>query len=260
MTSRLTHEEKVYAIERLRENQTGIENKHFKIQQFKEVFEDPQTYLLTLITTAGLIPNAAISQFQSLIIKDIGFTPKQTQLLSIPSGVVNIVAIVSATLLAAKFSRRTLFMVIVLIPSLLGACLLAFLDNSHPAAKLAGNYLTHCNNAFLPLTYSLITANYAGHTKKVTMNAVILMAFCLGNILGPLTFRDEDAPQFIPAKVTIVITISITIVSIIALRFYYVYENRRREKRLEEGEVQNSADFLDMTDRENLSFRVSLPS
>ncbi|KAK2874938.1 hypothetical protein FQN49_001939 [Arthroderma sp. PD_2] len=258
MTSRLTHEEKVFAIERLRENQTGIENKHFKLKQFKEVFKDPQTYLLTLITTAGLVPNAAISQFQSLIIKDIGFTPKQTQLLSIPSGAVNFIAIVSACFLAAKYSRRTLFMGIILVPSLLGACLLAFLDNSHPAAKLAGNYLTHCNNAFLPLTYSLISANYAGHTKKVTMNAIILMAFCLGNILGPLTFRNGDAPEYIPAKVAIVITISITIAAIIALRLYYIFENKRREKRLAEGEVQNASGFLDMTDKENLSFRVSL--
>ncbi|OAL64557.1 allantoate permease [Trichophyton rubrum] len=255
MASRLTEAEKVYAIERLRENQTGVENKHFKIKQFKEVFEDPQTYLLTLITTAGLVPNAAISQFQSLIIKAIGFTPKQTQLLSIPSGVVNMVAIVAATLLAARFGKRTLFMVAVLIPSLLGACMLAFLDNTHPAAKLAGNYLTHCNNAFLPLTYSIITANYAGHTKKVTMNAIILMAFCLGNILGPLTFKDEDAPEYVPAKLSIVVTMSITIVSIFFLRFYYIYENKRRDRKLEEGQVQPAADFLDITDRENLSFR-----
>ncbi|EFE43466.1 hypothetical protein TRV_01753 [Trichophyton verrucosum HKI 0517] len=260
MTSRLTEAEKVYAIERLRENQTGVENKHFKIKQFKEVFEDPQTYLLTLITTAGLVPNAAISQFQSLIIKAIGYTPKQTQLLSIPSGVVNMIAIVAATLLAARFGKRTLFMVAVLIPSLLGACMLAFLDNTHPAAKLAGNYLTHCNNAFLPLTYSIITANYAGHTKKVTMNAIILMAFCLGNILGPLTFKDEDAPEYVPAKLTIVVTMSITIVSIFVLRFYYKYENKRRDRKFEEGQVQPAADFLDITDRENLSFRVSYAS
>ncbi|EGD88685.2 uncharacterized protein TERG_04931 [Trichophyton rubrum CBS 118892] len=195
MASRLTEAEKVYAIERLRENQTGVENKHFKIKQFKEVFEDPQT-----------------------------------------------------------FGKRTLFMVAVLIPSLLGACMLAFLDNTHPAAKLAGNYLTHCNNAFLPLTYSIITANYAGHTKKVTMNAIILMAFCLGNILGPLTFKDEDAPEYVPAKLSIVVTMSITIVSIFFLRFYYIYENKRRDRKLEEGQVQPAADFLDITDRENLTY------
>ncbi|EFR00101.1 allantoate permease [Nannizzia gypsea CBS 118893] len=93
MTARLTQAEKVFAIERLRENQTGIENKHFKFNQFKEVFQDPQTYLLTLITTAGLVPNAAISQFQSLIIKAIGDTPNKTQLLSIPIRIVNMIGL-----------------------------------------------------------------------------------------------------------------------------------------------------------------------
>ena len=63
MKSRLTHEEKVWAIERLRENQTGIENKHFKFAQVIECFADPQTWLLSLITIASNVPNGAVSSY-----------------------------------------------------------------------------------------------------------------------------------------------------------------------------------------------------
>ena len=31
-----------------------------------------------------------------------------------------------------------------------------------------GNYLTNCIGAGLPLLYSWVAANYAGHTKKVS--------------------------------------------------------------------------------------------
>lgn len=44
----------------------------------------------------------------------------------------------------------------------------------------------------LPIIYLLAGANVAGHTNKASLNAVLLMSFCLGNIFGPLTFRTED--------------------------------------------------------------------
>lgn len=69
MTSRLTRDEKVWAIERLRENQTGVENKHFKPAQAWECLKDPQTWMLSLITISSSVPNGAVSSFQATIIK-----------------------------------------------------------------------------------------------------------------------------------------------------------------------------------------------
>ncbi len=69
MSSRLTRDEKIWAIERLRENQTGIENKHFKLKQALECLKDPHTWLLSLITIAIDVPNGAISSYQATIIK-----------------------------------------------------------------------------------------------------------------------------------------------------------------------------------------------
>jgi MFS family permease len=67
--SRLTHEEKLFIIERVRENQTGIENKHFKWSQFKEVIFDVRTWLLSLIVILTNVPNGAVSSFSSIIIE-----------------------------------------------------------------------------------------------------------------------------------------------------------------------------------------------
>jgi hypothetical protein len=86
------------------------------------------------------------------------------------------------------------------------------------------------------------------------MNAILLMSFCLGNILGPLTFRTEDEPDYVPAKIAIVATLAVAIVFTFGLRGYYVWENSRREKA---GEGRAEVEFLDLTDRENRGFRVS---
>jgi hypothetical protein len=126
------------------------------------------------------------------------------------------------------------------------------------AAQLAGNYLIQVDGSALPLIYSLVSANVAGHTKKVSMNAIMLMSFCLGNILGPLTFRTKDAPNYTPAKIGIVATLAIAIVTSVLLRYHYIWENRRRNQQ-HEGEVrQENSGFLNMTDRNNRHFRVSL--
>ncbi|KAF2167091.1 hypothetical protein M409DRAFT_54297 [Zasmidium cellare ATCC 36951] len=108
---------------------------------------------------------------------------------------------------------------------------------------------------FLPCAYSFSAANQAGHTKKVTMNAILLMSFCLGNILGPLTFRDEDAPSYTPAKVTIVAVDSVAIVLTLVLLAWYVWQNRKREKQTAGIEQEPDVEFADLTDRENAWFR-----
>lgn len=116
MSSRLTRTEKIWAIERLRENQTGIENKKFKMKQAIECFKDPQTWLLALITVASNVPNGAVSSYQATIIKEFGYTSKETALLQIPSGAVSVVSILAATYMAGKFNQRGLNIILLLVP------------------------------------------------------------------------------------------------------------------------------------------------
>ncbi|KAK5679081.1 hypothetical protein LTS10_008738 [Elasticomyces elasticus] len=260
MKSRLTHEEKVWAIERLRENMTGIENKHMKLSQVLECLRDPQTWLLSLITISSNVPNGAVSSFQATLIKGFGYDSKHTALLQIPSGAVSIVAILSATYLAGRFNQRGIQLVLLLIPGMLGGALMAFLPAGNKAGKLIGNYLTNAIGSTLPLLYSWVAANYAGHTKKVTMNAILLMSFCLGNIIGPLSFTPASAPDYIPAKITIIVTCAFAACVTIVLQFYYIRENKRRDGLVEAGDLGHVKDveFSDRTDRENKEFRYRL--
>ena len=109
--------------------------------------------------------------------------------------------------------------------------------------------------------YSWGAANYAGHTKKVSINAIILIAYGPSNIIGPLTFTGFTAPQYIPAKVAIMVCLAVAIAAALTLRFVYVWENKRRDRAAAEvgdaGRVEDS-EFMDLTDRQNGSFRYAL--
>lgn len=154
MTAKLTREEKIWAIERVRENQTGIENKHFKLYQVLECFKDPQTWLLSLITISSSVPNGAVSSYQATIIKGFGYTSKETALLSIPSGAVACLSVISSGVAASKFNMRgPIIIILLLIGGILGGCLLAFSAHDSKGSLLAGNYLMNVSSLRVPFPF-----------------------------------------------------------------------------------------------------------
>jgi hypothetical protein len=80
----------------------------------------------------------------------------------------------------------------------------------------------------------------------------------LGNIIGPLTFRDKDKPAYIPAKVAMVVTTAFAAAATGVLMFYYKWENKRRDRLFAGAEHIENSEFMDLTDRENHEFRVSV--
>lgn len=93
------------------------------------------------------------------------------------------------------------------------------------------------------------------------------MSFCLGNILGPLTFRNADAPTYTPAKITIVAVEVAVLGAVAGLLAYYRWENARRDREAGvrggneegggrvEGRDGDEGAWADLTDRENRAFR-----
>lgn len=53
----LSKEDRILAIERVRENQQGIGNKHFKMYQVKEALTDPLTWAFVFYSLVADIPN-----------------------------------------------------------------------------------------------------------------------------------------------------------------------------------------------------------
>lgn len=71
------------AVERLRENQTGVENKHLKLYQVKEAFLDYKMYFFFLLGVVCNIPNGGISNFGTLIIQGFGYSTLVTTLMQV---------------------------------------------------------------------------------------------------------------------------------------------------------------------------------
>lgn len=189
----MSKRERRVAVERLRENQTGVENKHFKWYQVKDTFLDPKTYLFFLLGIVCNIPNGGISNFGTLIIKGFGFSTLVTTLMQIPYGCIIAISILLCVYLndytCARHGMQTrcYFILLFLAPNVAGAFGLRFVAQEHNVARLICYYLTGPYNAAFVLILSLTTANTAGHTKKVITNGVLFLGYCTGEMLGLLS-------------------------------------------------------------------------
>ncbi|KAN0107667.1 major facilitator superfamily [Russula decolorans] len=271
----LTEDERAKAIRRIKENQTGVENKHFKKEQMIEALTDPKTWLFALFSIFDNIPNSLTNQIQ-IIIVSFGFNPLQTTLLSSVSGVVEIVTIFTGVTIASRIPNSIAWVgILFFVPNLLGVFLVNFLPWHDKVGLLFAVWLTIVGTTGFVLALSWVTQTTAGHTKRVTTNAIMLSAYCIGNAAGPFMWKAEYKPRNHVPWIIIGVCFVSCMILLFSIRVLLERENKRRDTeprddsyddvyvtRIDEKgnrvEVRVSREFLDLTDRQNRDFRYVL--
>lgn len=221
----LKKEDRILAIERVRVNQQGIGNKHFKLYQLKEALLDPLSWAFFFYALVADIPNGGLTNFFSQLIVSFGYTPQQSLLYGAPGGAVEVVALIASGWVGSKLGQRLLVSMVGLSIALLGMILIVALPLAAKEGRLAGYYLTQASPTPFVALLSLISTNVAGYTKKTTVAAMYLIAYCAGNIIGPQTFRPQDAPRYVPAEITIIVCYALCLIDVLFIWWYCKRQN-----------------------------------
>lgn len=257
-------EEKALIIHRIRGNKTGILNRQIKWYQAREAFspwKDPQGLLFFLIIFCNELLNGSLGSFGSLIYKSFGFTSLQTTLLGIPTGAINFICIMTGGYVSTRFKNARIYTAMfALVPTFVGLVLQITLPRSDIGGLLAGTYLFPPYATCLFLVLGIPGVNGGGYTKRVTLSSFAFLGYAIGNIAGPFFVKTGETPPYHSIFVGDLTAISFQFLFLGILRYHYVRENKRRDKLLAEGQVQNlSADELaDKTDLEIPGFRYQL--
>jgi ACS family allantoate permease-like MFS transporter len=251
----LNEQERLQVVERIRDNKQGFGNRHFKKDQLIETITDIRTYLLFFYCIASNVPNGGTTNFGSLLLTGLGFTNERSLLMNMPGGAIEFIVLPVCGFIARRVGH---FMIVGIITAclfqVLPCCLLAW---GNDKAQLAGYMMNNASPVSFVCMLSSIGSNTAGHTKKVLTNAVYLIGYCVGNLIGPLTFMEKEAPRYTSAKLSMAIC-SIIMTAIQCVMLYVNWaENRRRDKKNEKLEMENS-EFADLTDKQNPEFRYLL--
>lgn len=200
--------------------------------------------------------------------------------MQIPYGVLIALSILLCVFLNDRLppNNRCIMILIFLLPNITGAFGLQFLPQTHQVPRLIMYYLTGPYNASFVLLLSVLSANTAGHTKKILTNATLFVGLCVGNISGPFFYKSSQAPKYQLGIWSMIVSHLAEAVLIIILRFLLKRENEKRDLQqgidvtsgVREGRGDEFADadgeerrrrdlddtaFADMTDRENQNFR-----
>ncbi|KAH8595533.1 allantoate permease [Bisporella sp. PMI_857] len=255
----LTEREKVALLVHVGKNRTGVEQRGFKGVQLRELLLDAQIWLIVCITILISCSGGVVTSYSATVIRQLGYTSKEAALLNMPSGLLAIFFTLVVGYGIRYLSHRWFWLIFCCIPGIIGGSLMSF-ASSKPA-RLIGVYLVSSIIPTLIILYQWVMANVAGHTKRVVAIALVAGSFSVGNIIGPQTFRKEDAPEYHKAKVVVLATQSAAAVVTSALFGYYKWANQAKERNMRAIEVNSGV--LDergdiwgnLTDKENPEFR-----
>lgn len=107
---------------------------------------------------------------------------------------------------------------------------------------------------------SVATANTAGHTKKITTNAMLLIGYCIGNFIGPFFFRTEQASSYALGVGMMLCCVGIQVICLLGICGLFWFSNRSRAEQHVESDNNWRQGYergmLDETDLENEYFKV----
>ncbi|KAH8925564.1 MFS general substrate transporter [Atractiella rhizophila] len=261
-------EDRVKMVERVRANDTGIQNKQFKWYQFKEGLMDPVVWAVTLISFTNALPTGGLGAFSNIILKQFGFTVLQTYLLAIAQGSVIMSFLFSAAYIAKRVNQKLLLAFIYTLPNVIGT--IVFLSVPPNPSTKVGLYisflLTQAFAAVAVLNLAVMSGNIAGRTKQVVATSLVFIFWAGGNAAGPQVFRTNDAPRYRKAFTAHIVVYAIQCATILFLRIYLMRRNvlKRRDQAKtltktsgedKDERIGHKMAFDDLTDRENPDFR-----
>lgn len=216
-------------------------------------------FLLHKLTyTQASISSGVVSTYSATLIAEFGYTPPIAALLNTPSGLVSIITSLAVGYGVRRTSNRWIWYVACCIPGMIGGGLMSFLPLSMKGGLLAGVYMVNVVVPTVLIVYQYAAANVAGHTKRALSTVLVAFAFGVGNIIGPQTFQARDAPQFIPAKITVLATQGCSALLAVVLYLFYRTSNARRDRKgtdADNGGESEMERWANLTDRQNKSFR-----
>ena len=226
----LSAEEKHLAEQRVVLAGTGKAKHIWKPSQALECGMDPKTFFFFAISLLTQIPNSGTQTFGNLVLQGFGYSSLDTTLLTLPASFISFFTIIITGRIAGRWRDVSTFVIcgIVLFP--VAGSAIIYVDGPSLGVKLFGYYLLSTGPAALPLAMSLIGVNYKGSTKKMTMTALLFLAYCIGNISGPQFFKESEAPRYPTAFRAIMICYALVVLMAMGLRLYLMFENRRRDR------------------------------
>lgn len=169
------------AVSRMKTNNSGVRNTHFKGAQAVELVFDIKFWLMLFYAFTCMFANGPISTFQPIIIDGFGFSGLNSLLIMIPSGAYAGTMMLICTHLAYKYPGwRSYIIIFCQLGTILASLLLWLLPRSALGGLLFALYILPSIGAGYAVAMGLFLANNAGYTKRSLVSSGLYIGYSFG--------------------------------------------------------------------------------
>ncbi|RMJ09709.1 hypothetical protein CDV36_010657 [Fusarium kuroshium] len=204
----------------------------------RSVFLDWQLYLQALIYWSNTVPNYGMKFTMPQIIKNMGYSSSNAQLLTVPPYVVGAISAYVSSTLSDRFKWRMPFIVSAQLLVVIAFSILfskaAKIEDNIPACYFA---IFLANIGFYPINpggNAWTVNNLAGPTKRAQGIAYMICLGSIGGIIGSYIYKENEKPKYPTGFGASFAFAGLGIVSCLLLEFIFWKINRQRDQLTEE--------------------------
>ncbi|GJC78668.1 putative transporter [Colletotrichum liriopes] len=173
---------------------------HFDKHAFISVLTDWKIYLLILVNWSNAVPNYAMKFTMPQIIKNMGYTSANAQLLTIPPYAVGAISAYVFSVFADRYSWRMPFIVGPQLCLVVSFSIL-FTKSADIKDNIALCYFAVCLACFgmypiLPGVNAWNVANTPSPTKRAISIGFLVCVGNIGGLIGSYIYLDKEAPRY----------------------------------------------------------------
>ncbi|KAB5576337.1 major facilitator superfamily domain-containing protein [Coniochaeta sp. 2T2.1] len=197
-----------------------------------ETVKDFDLWPLYIIGILAFIPQNPPTTYITLTLRNLGFDPFKTNLLTIPYNVFHIINLILLTRLSERLNERTF--VSMLQPLWTLPCLIALRWWPGTATDKWGTYALVTVLTSYPYAHAILVGWASKNSNNVGARSVSAalynMSVQLSSISAAYIYQDHDKPKYKDGNLTLVI-INVAVIGVFLLtKVYYIWRNRQRER------------------------------
>lgn len=160
-------------------------------------------------------------------------------LVGLPGGAISFIMVWIAALVPRWLPGTRIYTAIgvTLVPLIGSSILLALPAKKGSWGIVVATWLAACPSAPLSACASLVASNVKGNTKKSIVSAGFFITYCVGCIVSPQAWQEEDAPRYTKGCILSIASWIALIATLLVYLFLIKKENRARDEKAASGQM-----------------------
>ncbi|ETN40073.1 uncharacterized protein HMPREF1541_04348 [Cyphellophora europaea CBS 101466] len=237
----LQPDETKYIVHELDKDRADVEIEPFNWRKFMKPAREIEIWGFALIFFCTTTVTYSFAFFLPIILRNgIGFSVAASQCLVAPPYVLSAMLMYATSWYGDKYKTRAPVLIFNSVISIIGLPIMGFSTNN--AVRYFGAFIGIAgSNANVPATMAYQANNIRGQWKRAFCSATLTGLGGVGGIAGSLVFRSQDAPEYVPGFIAVIVANCVVVMIAVMLSILF----KRRNKLADEGKLilNDSPDF-----------------